>query len=236
MTHGAAQLSLVGYFVTIKPCQRDFAAVQRVGKSLSDNADPVLQHTALLLMSYLPFPARSPPPALIHLPVHNTISARLPSLRSLIPEEFIGKSGPLQLRRGSDCASLGWLQYAQKCRNHEGVTQYCCLWKDDRGTTCGYVSKRASTKRHIEDRHMGNRPHCCEYCDQAFAQKTNLIIHENRRQRPHECIFGCGKAFSDPAQCHRHHKEAHNYVPRQVKPRAATYERSGYETERPWAV
>ncbi|KDQ64490.1 hypothetical protein JAAARDRAFT_28120 [Jaapia argillacea MUCL 33604] len=107
-----------------------------------------------------------------------------------------------------------WLQYAQA----EGA-QHRCTWptiKDDVHTPCGYLSRKHLVKRHIQTTHMKIKRWKCEFCGKAFPQKGSLDNHKHTHTgaKPHECRFGCGESFNDPARRHRHMIERHGYIPK----------------------
>lgn len=70
--------------------------------------------------------------------------------------------------------------------------------------------------------------------DQQFSGKPH-----STGMKPHECNFGCGKAFSDPARKHKHMVEVHNYIPKGPRKRskaAIEAQNSRFETMAPWVA
>ncbi|KAH8830883.1 hypothetical protein DL96DRAFT_1594691 [Flagelloscypha sp. PMI_526] len=117
---------------------------------------------------------------------------------------------------------MSWEAYAEVHKPNNGPTHFKCLWEttnNGKTSVCGYYAKKQLVKRHIETTHMKLKPYLCEYCGKAFPQKTSLDIHRSTHNgsRPHACHFDCGQTFRDPARRHKHHVDAHNYIPKQPK-------------------
>lgn len=145
--------------------------------------------------------------------------------------------------RASPPAAENWEIYARQVKRSDGSLAYQCLWttKDnDASVPCLYTSKKQLVKRHVETTHLKVKRFICEICNKAFPQKTSLDIHKHGHtgDTPHACIYNCGKAFKDPARRHRHHIEAHGYVPKQFKRKykasVPNQEQSEYESLEPW--
>ncbi|KIY44227.1 hypothetical protein FISHEDRAFT_62397 [Fistulina hepatica ATCC 64428] len=172
------------------------------------------------------------------------------------PPNRVGTTGymdysPCPEQRSDACSdvdrcSAHWLHFTRKIKDAENHTKYKCLWQQDVGVICTYVAKRQLVKRHIEDRHMGLRPFTCSYCDQAFAQRSNMNTHINTKhtgEQPHVCPEpDCPKKFGDPARLLRHRTDAHGYIPKRSSkkqrplPVQSKDAQSRYETEYPWRL
>lgn len=150
--------------------------------------------------------------------------------RGSLPPHSAGETGgdtdgeveTLQSRQIPFSRVRQWEDYAEEIQTANGRTAYLCLWTikhGDRVISCSYLSKKQLVKRHIETTHLKFKPFVCDICQKAFPQKTSLEIHMSGHtgNTPHQCKYGCGEAFKDPARRHRHHVEVHGYIPKQSK-------------------
>ena len=47
--------------------------------------------------------------------------------------------------------------------------------------------------------------------DISLHEALNLFCGYSTGEKPHQCKFGCGMWFNDPARRHKHQIEVHNY-------------------------
>ncbi|EGN93052.1 hypothetical protein SERLA73DRAFT_190204 [Serpula lacrymans var. lacrymans S7.3] len=153
---------------------------------------------------------------------------------------------PPTTRRTSPKSEGGgeWEQYAHQTLSFNGSgRKWLCTWvvtDSGRPVTCNYTSKKQLVKRHVETTHLKYKPYVCSVCAKGFPQKTSLDthMHGHTGSTPHECRYGCGMSFKDPARRHRHMVEEHGYVPRQSKRKHKVGQQpedpSDFESVRPW--
>ncbi|KAH7929435.1 hypothetical protein BV22DRAFT_1125705 [Leucogyrophana mollusca] len=137
-----------------------------------------------------------------------------------------------------------WEQYARPTTSPDGTSRkWLCTWvtvDSDKRINCCYMSKKQLVKRHVETTHLRYKPFVCEVCGKGFPQKTSLDthMHGHTGSTPHECRYGCGMSFKDPARRHRHMVDEHGYVPRQSKKKHKSgqppQDPSDFESLRPW--
>ncbi|KAJ7129691.1 hypothetical protein C8R44DRAFT_777410 [Mycena epipterygia] len=152
--------------------------------------------------------SRRPSPSTTTSTVYSESDQMSPTLSHPVPGQLLAAHTPIQ----------NWETYAIQIRNPEGGIAYQCTWSTPDGP-CHYWSKKQLVKRHVETTHLKFKPFVCDICSKAFPQKTSLDIHRHGHtgDTPHQCIYSCGKSFKDPARRHRHHVEAHGYIPKQGK-------------------
>ncbi|EIW76101.1 hypothetical protein CONPUDRAFT_139557 [Coniophora puteana RWD-64-598 SS2] len=156
------------------------------------------------------------------LPSDGLQSGAVKTRRPHLPRKDNGRI-PDDLDEDSELDREEWEQYAKPTVSADGTSRrWICQWESFQSgvlRTCDYKSKKQLVKRHIETTHLHYKPFQCTVCNKAFPQKTSLDthMHGHTGSTPHECRYGCGMAFKDPARRHRHMVEEHGYIPRQSK-------------------
>jgi hypothetical protein len=83
-----------------------------------------------------------------------------------------------------------WESHTQKVRAVDGAALFRCVWQDEKGERCNYVSKKQLVKRHVLATHLEHR-------FRLFSLMLPVRLKGILDSRPYPCTFvGCHKAFS----------------------------------------